>query len=103
MNNAQNIPVPQVRVEQMESNRSGRGVANQFRITTDAGEFLQSYQSIIAFRPYGGGKIMLDAHYWDYSTTTGKYRNAFLGEDKAATERKIKTGEYILADLNARA
>jgi hypothetical protein len=33
--------------------------------------------------------------------TTGKYRNQFLGETKKDTEAKIKSGEYILADLNS--
>jgi|TARA_R100000479_G_scaffold54981_1_gene26072 hypothetical protein len=47
------------------------------------------------------GKVFLDKNYWDYSTTTGKYRNAFLGENIAETRKKIKSGEYILVDLNA--
>ena len=37
---------------------------------------------------------------WDYSVTTGKYRNIFLGEKKAETQAKIDSGEYILTDLN---
>ena len=44
--------------------------------------------------------ITLDETYWDYSKTTGKYRNQFLGETKAETEKKIKSGEYQLVDLN---
>jgi len=44
-----------------------------------------------------GGKIYL-TDKWDYSTTTGKYRNIFLGEDKKETERKIKDGIYTLLD-----
>lgn len=98
--NRPDVPTfPRVRIEQMESNRSGRGVANQFRISTDAGEFFQSYRSIIAFIPKSG-KTVLDAKYWDYSTTTGKYRNAFLGEGIEETRRKINSGEYVLGDLN---
>ena len=31
---------------------------------------------------------------WDYSKTTGKYRNIFLEETKQETERKIKSGYY---------
>lgn len=44
--------------------------------------------------------IELDAKYWDYSTTTGKHRNAFLGETKAETQAKINSGEYKLTNLN---
>ena len=46
------------------------------------------------------GDIYLDRNYWDYSVTTSKYRNLFLGETKRETEKKIKSGEYILTDLN---
>lgn len=34
------------------------------------------------------------------TTTTGKYRNLFLGEKKADTQRKIDSGEYTLVNLN---
>jgi hypothetical protein len=92
--------------------RTGRAVANQFIITVDcsmddiavAGRYFQSYESIIAFIPkhYKGNtnKVLLDINKWDYSTTTGKYRNQFLGENKRETERKIKSGEYVLTNLN---
>ena len=46
------------------------------------------------------GKTYLDADKWDYSQTTGKYRNQFLGETKKETEAKIKSGEYVLTNLN---
>ena len=46
------------------------------------------------------GKVYLDTHYWDYSVTTGKYRNQFLDENKAETQKKIDSGEYVLTDLN---
>ena len=44
--------------------------------------------------------IYLDQKYWNYSNTTGKYRNIFLGETIKDTRAKIKSGEYILTDLN---
>lgn len=91
---------PQVKITPFDSPRSNKPVANQWVITTDDGEFFQSYRSIIAFRPYGDAKTVLDSNYWDYSTTTGKYRNEFLGEGIAETRKKIASGEYILADLN---
>jgi hypothetical protein len=87
-----------IKVKQMTSSRSGRPVANQFIIYTIEGEYFQSYDSVIAFD--NNGKITLDNNTWDYSRTTSKYRNEFLGEGIAETRAKIKSGEYILADLN---
>jgi len=78
---------------------SGREVANQFIIYGDDFTAFQSYNSVIVKRC--AGKIYLDKETWDYSSTTGKYRNLFLGETKAETERKIKSGQYILTDLNS--
>lgn len=86
------------KVTQMKG-RNGDVVKYQFILTTSEGEFFQSYNSVIAFKPING-KIQLDKSTWDYSTTTGKYRNLFLGEDKKATEKKIAAGEYLLTDLN---
>ncbi len=51
-------------------------------------------------KPNNGGKIELDINYWDYSKTTGKYRNKFLGEDKTITQKKINNGIYKLKNLN---
>lgn len=73
-------------------------VKNQFIIQTDKGIVFQSYNSVITAKI--SGKRYLDSGTWDYSITTGKYRNQFLGETKKETEAKIKSGEYILTDLN---
>jgi len=78
---------------------SGREIANQFIIKTKEGRYFQSYNSIIAFIS-NSGKVILDKNYWDYSVTTGKYRNMFLGEDKKETQRNIDNGKYGLVDLN---
>jgi len=86
------------KVENMISS-NGNTVANQFIIRLNSiGTFFQSYNSIIAGKTPEG--IVLDKYYWNYSKTTGKYRNIFLGETKKETEQKIKSGEYILTDLN---
>lgn len=98
-----------MKVRQFEG-RNG-GVKNQFLITDEGrganGNFLrrvtfQSYESVIATKTMWEDRtdIELDENYWDFSTTTGKYRNIFLGEDKKATEKKIKSGEYKLVNLN---
>lgn len=45
-----------VRVENMDSPRSNRPVANQYRIETDAGTYFQSYQTVIAFKDRATGQ-----------------------------------------------
>jgi len=87
-----------MQVKNMTSNK-GNFIPNQFIIDDDNGDrFFQSYDSIIV--KISNGKIYLDERTWDYSKTTGKYRNLFLWETKKETEAKIKSGEYILTDLN---
>jgi len=85
------------KVQNMTSNK-GNKIANQFVIYTDNGSIFQSYNSTIV--KIDSGKIYLDESKWNYSTTTGKYRNIFLNETKKDTEAKIKSGQYILTDLN---
>lgn len=76
----------------------GNTIANQFIITSGTTLVFQSYDSIIC--RIAKGKTSLDKKYWDYSYTTSKYRNLFLGENKKQTQRKIDTGEYKLVNLN---
>lgn len=82
----------------MQTN-SGNAAANQFEIVTTEGRMFQSYQTKIAFIA-NDGTVTLNEVY-DHSKTTGKYRNMFLGEDKKATDRAVKNGEYRVANLNA--
>lgn len=79
--------------------RSPKGniVPNQFDITIDNKRIFKSYESVIVM--IRNGKVYLDEKYWNYSMTTGKYRNIFLGENKKDTETKIKSGEYLLTNL----
>lgn len=91
-----------MKVENITSS-NGNKIANQFVITDDKqNEYFQSYNSMIVKKDYEGDqvKIYLDQKYWNYSNTTGKYRNIFLGETITETKKKIKSGEYILTDLN---
>jgi hypothetical protein len=63
--------------------------------------YFQSYDSLIVKKDYNDhGKIYLDRNTWDYSRTTAKYRNQWLGEDTKTIKAKIKSGEYTLTDLN---
>ena len=93
------------------TNENGRAVPNQFIITDegrgalgnfDKREVFQSYNSVIVIRTIWPDKtrIELDEKYWDYSRTTGRYRNQFLGETKKETQAKIDSGEYVLTNLN---
>ena len=86
-------------VQNMLSPRSSKPVANQFIMRDVNGETFQSYGTNIAKRYWHTGKVILDPA-WDYSSTTGKYRNIFLKENKRETRRKIDSGEYELVDLN---
>ena len=90
-----------MKTENMTST-NGNKVANQFIITDDNGNvFFQSYKSVIVKKPLEvWNKIELDQKYWNYSNTTGKYRNIFLNETIKDTRKKIKSGEYQLTDLN---
>ena len=92
-----------MKVSNMTSSK-GNKVTNQFIISGEhkgcKGMFFQSYDTVIAFKPASGASIVLDKKYWDYSKNTRKYRNQFLNDTKKETEQKIKSGAYILADLN---
>jgi len=99
-----------IKIRQM-SNNNDRAIPNQFIITDHGrgalGNFterqtFQSYDSVIAVKTVWPDKtrIEIDKNKWDYSNTTGRYRNQFLGEDKKTTQKKIDSGEYILTDLN---
>lgn len=94
-----NLHITKVKVQNMTGN-TGREIPNQFEIRTKEGIYFQSYTSLIAYIDFATDKVYLDANTWDYSRTTGKYRNIFLNEDKAETEKKIKSGEYELTNLN---
>ena len=87
-----------VKVRNMRNNNNNL-VPNQFIISTDEGVYFQSYNSTIVFVDEES-KVFLDENDWDYSRTTGKYRNIFLGENMSETRKKIKTGDYELIDLN---
>jgi len=85
---------------------NGNLIANQFIITMNYKKMFQSYDTLIAVKEWKQKdgleyeQVTLDKNAWDYSRTTGKYRNIFLGETKKETEAKIKSKEYKLKDLN---
>jgi len=89
-----------VKIENM-TGRTGRPVANQFIIRVNNRQYFQSYSTIVAMIDEHG-HVFLDRDKWDYSVTTGKYRNQFLCDDGIAeTRKKIKSGEYeLIGTLN---
>lgn len=87
-----------MRVQNMTSSR-GKKIAKQFIITTDEGEYFQSYDSIICFKP-NNGKVQLDPQYWNYSKTTIKYRNLFLCCTSAEVRGRLADEVYEFKELN---
>ena len=96
--NIKEIILNLVKVENCSSvsyNGSG-SIPNQFIIRGKDFTLLQSYSSPIAMIKNGKTYLFRD---WDYSVTTGKYRNNFLNETKKETLAKLKSGEYIAVDF----
>lgn len=88
------------KIENLTSSR-GKKIANQFIIKTDKGQFFQSYESIIAFKPNDQKEpILLDCKYWNYSSTTNKYRNQFLKCESKDIKKMTKDGNIIFVNLN---
>lgn len=86
------------RVFNMASPSTGREVANQFIIETDNTTVFQSYESMVVTIDYTT-KSLLIGRDWNYSRTTGKYRNAFLNDynfseiaTKKALEKALEKG-----------
>lgn len=90
-----------MRISNMQTNR-GNPAANQFIIFDSEYTMFKSYDSNIVKTVFEDGKrkVYLDEYYWDYSVTTTRYRNQFLGETTKETRAKIASGEYTLIDLN---
>ena len=87
-------------------NDKGSAVANHFVITTDKGSYLQSYDSIVAFKPNDTFADSVLGGDWDYSQTTLKYVKQFLGWSsytKAELKKLIERGIVKLdAELGVR-
>lgn len=93
-----------MRVQNM-LNSKGNRVANQFILNSDDGKttHFQSYDTIIVqhkVNKNGEVKTTLDKNAWDYSKTTARYRNLFLGETTEEIKSKLDAGVYRLKELN---
>lgn len=76
----------------------GRDAWAHLVVPTPLGELYEAYGNPVALKQ-GGGKVILDSRYWDYSVTTHRYRGQFLGEDTATTRKKLERGQYEEANL----
>lgn len=95
--------VESIDIENILSN-NGNIVANQFIITIKGNltryRIFQSYQTVIAVEC--ANVLILDEKVLDYSTTTLKYLNIFLGISvpKRELQKRIDQSYYLVADLN---
>ena len=98
------MTIPKIDARNMVS-AYGRPVANQIiTYVAGSGTMFTSYGLNVAFRPEqwdgpGSPKLYLDPG-WQSTATSNKYRCRFLNENGAETKKKLKTGEYALAELN---
>lgn len=84
------------------TNAKGNKVANQFIIFDSEFTLFKSYNSVIVKTCFEDDERVtyLDEYYWDYSRTTAKYRNKFLGCTTEECKKRIASGEYKLINLN---
>ena len=92
-------------VEQMTS-RSGNVVPNQTILSDMTGKTFVSYGSKIVYQSKDRAsdglplEIIVDENYWDYSRTTGKYRNEFMNMGVQDVRDHIKEGRIQVGTLN---
>tara|TARA_R100001198_G_C5125341_1_gene146113 strand:+ start:265 stop:585 length:321 start_codon:yes stop_codon:yes gene_type:complete len=82
----------------------GNTIPNQYIIRLDKCDVFQSYEAVIAIRNYdyvnGKYEVYLNKEYYDYSRTTSKYRNKYLGLTNKEVKEKIKAKEFFLITDN---
>lgn len=88
-----------VKVSNLKSDK-GNTIPNQFEIETKDGLYFQSYNAIIVFIDKKNSQWYFDEYYWNYSRTTSKYRNVFLGWSTKDCLENIKNGKIKLKNLN---
>ena len=86
-----------MKIENMKNSNGGK-IANQFIIEDGGYKIFQSYKNIIAKQK--NGNVTLDKKAWNYSRTTSKYLNQFLGISAAIFNSNMNAGVYKLANLN---
>ncbi len=81
---------------------NGRKVPNQIIIMDGNKRYFQSYDVIISMTDTSKDfcQTYLDEKYWNYSKTTSKYLNEYLGMTSKYVKNAIERGELILTNLN---
>tara|TARA_R110002020_G_scaffold53200_1_gene149108 strand:- start:4491 stop:4784 length:294 start_codon:yes stop_codon:yes gene_type:complete len=95
-----------MKVENMKNNNNNI-VKNQFIITAGNKKYFQSYNRIIVMIEYDIyysdevlEDIYIDPDYYDYSKTTTRYRNIFLGVSNDTFKKNLKENKYTFKSLN---
>tara|TARA_R110002050_G_scaffold251981_1_gene390222 strand:+ start:235 stop:507 length:273 start_codon:yes stop_codon:yes gene_type:complete len=80
----------------------GRKVPNQIIMYGNSKMYFQSYNVIVAMSDSSEDfcQTYLDEKYWNYSKTTSKYLNKYLGMTSPQVKNAIKRGGLILTNLN---
>ena len=67
---------------------------NHMVINTEYGQYFQSYDSILAFKPNDGSTITVGGH-WNYGATTKKHLCKWLNTTTKEIQQGIKEGSII--------
>ena len=77
---------------------------NHIVIYVKGGKYLQSYDKIIAFvnepREGESRKVYLDKEYWNFSKSTARHRNSFLGLSNSYVNDAVRNNVFIMKNLN---
>ena len=88
-----------MKVYNMASPRTGREVANQFIIEGDGQTIFQSYNSTIAIIDWNKHTVKIGED-WNYSTTTGKYRNSFFYDNNFTDMQDTKNIRKVMKKVD---
>ena len=88
-----------MRVDNMVSPRTGRPVANQFIISGNGTTTFQSYESTIAVIDWNEHTVKI-GNDWNYSTTTGKYRNSFFDDNDFSDMKDTKGMNKVMKEVD---
>lgn len=88
-----------MKVRNMVSPRTGVEVANQFVIEGDGTTTFQSYDSTIAVIDWNEHTVKIGED-WNYSNTTGKYRNSFFDDNSFSDMKDTKSMKKIMAEVD---
>ena len=88
-----------MRVYNMVSPRTGVEVANQFVIEGDGTTTFQSYNSTIAVIDWNEHTVKIGED-WNYSNTTGKYRNSFFYDNNFSDMKDTKGIKKVMKEVD---